>query len=366
MNVSPSIELIWQLAAREAVMGSFKEIEPEHLLAAVFKFSEVTDEELRSMAATQPDVIPHLSAGRGHLRFTLVAHGVPSTTARHRLRERLGDGGAPYAGGEIHRSPRARAVFDAAQRFAREAGAECVDVQHLLQGLIERPTPAIVEILPHEMFPPRASPALNLVKYARDLTDLVTRHRSTASAPSSGEPSPPVSTLASRAATIASALIDVLGHDVKGAVMLIASDGELLTSAMLKTAERLLVPSTLPIELRGRRLMEIVVTRLVDRTSNPQEIIERLAAVFEEGRAVTDTGAWGRPILYLSDLTDRLIGVPPIAAALMTAIRASGTPCLYALSPGAYERYIRPRHDWGQLHVMWLRSPSELDVPSHL
>jgi hypothetical protein len=365
MTLSPSIEVVWQLAAREAILGSFKEIEPEHLLAALFKFSEASDDELRSMTAN-PGIVPHLAAERGHVKSTLVAHGVASTAARHRLRERLGDGGTRYAGGEVHRSPRARAVFDVAQRFVQEAGGACLDVQHLLRGLVERPTPAIVEILgPHAMLPPRVSAAPVLSRYTRDLTDLVSRHRTT-SAASVQEQSAPGSTPAPRAAAIASALIDVLGHDVKGVVILIASDAELLTNAILETAERLLVPSALPVELRGRRLKEIVVTRLVEHATSSQEIVERLRALFEEGSAVTDTGASGSPILYLSDLTDRLLGVPAVSVPLLAAIRAGRTPCLCALSPDAYQRYIRPRRDLGRLHVMWLGSPSEIDVPSQL
>ena len=42
MNLSPSIDLIWRLAAQEMAAGEFDEIQPEHFCMALLKFAEVS------------------------------------------------------------------------------------------------------------------------------------------------------------------------------------------------------------------------------------------------------------------------------------------------------------------------------------
>ena len=42
MNLSPSIDLIWRLAAQEMAAGEFSEIQPEHFCMALLKFAEVS------------------------------------------------------------------------------------------------------------------------------------------------------------------------------------------------------------------------------------------------------------------------------------------------------------------------------------
>ena len=71
MKVSASVEMVMQLAGQEAIAAEFKEIEPEHLLAALLKFSELPTEEMDKIApgstahtwmATQPK--PVFGVGR--------------------------------------------------------------------------------------------------------------------------------------------------------------------------------------------------------------------------------------------------------------------------------------------------------------
>jgi hypothetical protein len=364
MKSSPSIELVWQLAAREDVMTSFKEIGPEHLLGALLKFSEVNDDELRSVAVGL-EVLTSLTAQREHVRTTFAGHGVASTTVRHRLREKLGNGGGTNTSGEIHRSVLARDVFDDAVKSARESGHDALDVEHVLRSLLKRPTPTIAEVLgPYEMLAPHsASAVLGLLKYTRDLTDLVMHH---GSGGSGARPDLQATARGTAAQAIATAVIDVLAREARRCLILVVSDVELLASVILNTAERLMTPAVAPPELRGRRVKEIVVTRLFERIGNPREVAERLTALVANADAVTETGSWGSPILYLCDVANRLTTDPTISIPLLAAIQASQTPCICAVSPSGYERYLLTNRAVSRSHVMWLRSGLEADLPRQL
>lgn len=156
MNYSMSLEIIMSLAGSEAVAGRFREIEPEHLLMAVLKFSEMDPEPLQKAFAAMLD-LDLLREELGQVRALLQSRKIESVAFRRALRISLGKGGGPPPGGNLHRSQAARLLFDGAKEIALTSGTRLVAPVHLLQAILANPTPAVSALLPAPE--PRAQPA---------------------------------------------------------------------------------------------------------------------------------------------------------------------------------------------------------------
>ena len=110
MRPSASVELVLQLAAYEAAASQFAEIEPEHLLAALLRFSELSSEDLLKL-------VPGTAAGReltsetDAVRKTLTERSINSTFVRNSVRARMGTGGVRYQGGRLQRTTASRQIF---------------------------------------------------------------------------------------------------------------------------------------------------------------------------------------------------------------------------------------------------------------
>ena len=169
MKLSPSVHLIWQLAAEEMAAGQFKEIEPEHFCMALLKFAELpaaaveADDEHAETAKT-------IAADAELVREALQRCGIESTRARRKLRRQLGKGGTPHQEEKVHRSAASRALFEAAAAFVAESGGETLTPLHLLTALIQSPTPAIDQAVLGKVPPPSAPAFLLLLdKHGKDL-----------------------------------------------------------------------------------------------------------------------------------------------------------------------------------------------------
>jgi hypothetical protein len=112
MKYSPTIEIVLQLAAREAIAGRHPEIEPEHLLIALLKFAE-TDLKAMLQAGGAPILTPMLDEQQT-LRSVLDERIVDSKLFRRQLRSALGTGKRPPDATAIHRSRAAKRAFAAA------------------------------------------------------------------------------------------------------------------------------------------------------------------------------------------------------------------------------------------------------------
>ncbi|MCI0490706.1 MAG: hypothetical protein L0229_29280 [Blastocatellia bacterium] len=116
MNGIEPIDLLLNVAAREAVLACYREITPAHLLIALSRLSELT-------ADTPVD--------GATLRGEFEKLGIEPTRFRRRLRALLGDGGEGPPERTIHRSPECKAVFALAQAIAVQQGAS-LSPEHLL------------------------------------------------------------------------------------------------------------------------------------------------------------------------------------------------------------------------------------------
>ncbi len=173
MKLSSSIEMIMQLAGQEAVAGEFESIRPEHLLAAVLKFSELPVDEI-AKAAPGSEAAKQLPIEVSALRSEFTTRGIDTTQIRRQLRATLGKGGHPFDGGAIHRSDEARAIFDSAARIADEAVEDTLTASHLFEAVLKAPTKAIAELLSESQRGPvkRASDTPLLDQHGVDLTAL--------------------------------------------------------------------------------------------------------------------------------------------------------------------------------------------------
>lgn len=146
MKLSASVQMVWQLAAREAVAAGYRDIEPEHFLAALLKFAEVPPEELAS-ALGSSDAAAVIADDIRRVKQTLQELSVDTRSARHEIRTRLGAGGQAYTGGVVHRSQSTRALFDAAVTAAERRGEDSLAAPHLLQVLLAAPSPVMTKVL---------------------------------------------------------------------------------------------------------------------------------------------------------------------------------------------------------------------------
>jgi len=150
MKVSASIELVWQLACREAIGGHHEAIEPEHFCMALLKLAELPAEQIGRFSPNGVHVANELIRDAEGLRHVIGSAGFSSTEVRRQLRKALGKGGAAYDGGEMHRSDDSRALFDDAARLADEAGSEALTPEYLFAALIMKPTSLIAQIVQRE------------------------------------------------------------------------------------------------------------------------------------------------------------------------------------------------------------------------
>jgi ATP-dependent metalloprotease FtsH len=147
MRTSPSLEVIMNLAAFETVSANFADIEPEHILMGVLKFSEFGDIPANALIGGRTVQETFQSEVRD-LRRTLNDYGIDSTQLRRKSRAVMGDGGSPYRNGVIHRSMEAKRIFSSASQICIEERAGELNSIHLLKAVIANPTDRLVSLDP--------------------------------------------------------------------------------------------------------------------------------------------------------------------------------------------------------------------------
>jgi ATP-dependent Clp protease ATP-binding subunit ClpA len=176
MELSPGVELVWSLAGREMVLARTQEVEPEHFLCALLKFSEMDDSDLEKVASG-PSVAKELVTERDEVRAFLKDRSLSSAHCRHDLRRVMGRGSHEHTGGSIHRSDASRQLFEQAARLARQDRSQ-LESRHLLQALLDSPTPAMAKVMggresraPAPVEPEALPPFVD--QYIQDLAKLV-------------------------------------------------------------------------------------------------------------------------------------------------------------------------------------------------
>jgi hypothetical protein len=156
MNRSLSLEIVLNLAAREAMAGDFAEIGPEHLFMGLLRLPEVDLSSLRNAFSGEPKVEDLEGEIQEVLAF-LGKRGLDFTSLRREIRKAMGRGKTVFKGGAIHRSPESRRLFALAEARCREVHGALVTAPHLLWAIIEHPSALLAKFLgdPGEVRGPR-------------------------------------------------------------------------------------------------------------------------------------------------------------------------------------------------------------------
>ena len=340
MKISSAIELIWNLAAQEAVAGEFREIEPEHLCIAILKFAEISPQEEKIAQVRQ------MGEEIRAVRMQIDSQRVDTTIARRRLRTMIGTGGQPYAGGGMHRSQASREIFDAAATLADTTGSEVLLVSHLWSALLACPTEAILQVMGDKTIgaPVRSASTPLLNEGGRDWIQFVTESKAPAGTDRFSE---------------AKALVRALSRSSGKSVLLIVDDSDAATRVFARLAQMMTMRDCPP-ALKGRCLLEVPL--IVTRGESPSRITERLEQLLFEA-------SHNRIILILSSIAqDTNYSVPGEAIDLIQSTIADGkVQCIWCVSRQTYESLcgsetVRRR----RAEVIWVGGERTQEIPKEL
>lgn len=348
MDPGLSIQIIWPLAAEEAIAGEFEFIEPAHMLNAVLKFAELEDRQFKRMV--DDDTIAGLLGGaRNAVRAMLQEHAVDvpegSAAIRRALRERMGQGGHGQQRGRIiHRSEAAREVSNAAEDVAQMAGERRWEAVHLLAGLLEAPGPRIATVLVEfgaAVGQSRASTPL-LQAYGRDLTAEAREAERPADADEKTDP-------------VCRVLLDeLLGANTRS--VLLVQTGERAPDEVLERLARLFVSDAPPKGSGGKRIIEISLAPLVERTDTTETLEVRLAGLLREAAEA------GNVILWFSAFHRYFaMECPGLLRLLEQDFAHTERIAIVSMSEAGYNEYIKSNPAWkAMFHVVWIHETKVL------
>lgn len=175
MEPDLSIQIVWPLAAHEAISANFEFIEPSHLFLALLKFAELEERHLNKIIADAKETGQILSQ-RNQIRSKLADYSIRAPDScksiRYNLRKRLGRGRHQHDGKSvIHRSESARDIFKIAIVAAQKDGVRQWSAIYLLEALFKHPAREIKDVLVNagiSVFV-KSVPTPYLNKYGRDL-----------------------------------------------------------------------------------------------------------------------------------------------------------------------------------------------------
>lgn len=346
MKLSVSLELVWQLAAREAIAGEFAEIEPEHMFMAVLKFSEMPSQGMANLGIA-PEVATLLSSDVEAVRQELESCSIDSTQVRRKLRTLLGKGGAPYSGGAMHRSPDSRTLFTTAATLAAETRSSTMTAVHILKALTATPTARIAQTINTSPQPPNrpplALPQINAL--GRDLC---------APAASSKDMT------ASRETRQAEcrALLQALGQQGRKSILLLTDQDQTAMDVVVAAAQAIATKKA-PQPLQKRRLID--VSTLADWLSTEKR--QAITKLFAETSSAPEV------ILYLPPIPfqDHPAAWSDCDAFLKSYWKDGSVQCISRMGPESYERLIKKDKSWKQMvEVLYIRDTTQETLPQEL
>ncbi|MFW6119009.1 MAG: Clp protease N-terminal domain-containing protein [Planctomycetota bacterium] len=345
MKTSASIELIWNLAAREAIAAQSQEIEPEHFFEALMKFAELPVEEVRNLSPGA-EVARELASEVEAVRQELASRSIDSTQARRGLRARLGTGEAQYDGGQMHRSQASRELFDAAARLADDLAGEALLANHFLLVLLESPTETISEVLGAAgtgMPKPSDTPLLD--DHGQDLTKMAAEGMLLGVEGRDAE---------------CKALCQALARKDTRSVLLIG-DSDDAAKAVVMTLLNAVARRETPAVLRRRRFVD--VSELDPYGPDGTEAVKGLEQLLAEAACADEL----------------VLLIPPLEAARegepgrqwidqLSEVLAKRCPqCICRVAPDAFESHVKPDPKIQRaVRLMWIQAESASEIPWEL
>lgn len=337
MKLSASTELLWQLAGKEAIAAKFKEIEPEHFWMALLKFAELPVEQTEKIAAGA-EAAKQLAADVRTLRDALAKRNIDCTRARREIRAKLGQGKHAFDGGQIHRAPASRDLFDAAARMADEMN-EVITPNHLFQALLIAPSDYVREVL---------GEAAQASKLPLANTPLLNEHHKDLNDPSGHWQEREVEK---------NALVQALAQPKCRCVFFVSDNDRHVSSVVFNLAHTL---SKCAETLKDHPVFNLVALKPAGQGEN--ELLDLWERLFAEA-----TGTH-KAILY----------IPPLEMSEESRVREwlhvvkewlgkGGFRCVGRISPEVYLKWIKPDPAWRSLsQSMWIQRESQMELPREL
>jgi ATP-dependent Clp protease ATP-binding subunit ClpA len=350
MKLSPSIDLIWRLAAGEMAAGELKEIEPEHFCMALLKFAELPAAAIEA-DDEQAEIAKAIAADVELVREALEKCGIESTRARRKLRSQLGKGGIPHEDGEVHRSAASRALFESAAHQAQEFGCYAVTPIHLLTALMQSPTPAIAQAVLRKatpLPPPAALPLLD--NHGKDLVKEAADGRLKGGAASEAQ---------------GKAVLQVLLQKERKSVLLVSHDDSFTERIAISVALAIAVKEP-PAGLRGRRLIDIGDLPLKGLQISPQreaEELERLRALLAEAASHPEI------ILLVPEIEaeDKSVWGGLWTHLLRETLAKGAVQFICRVAPAVFKEHLCKDPMWKRkAEAIWLESAAFGSVPREL
>lgn len=346
MKVSATIELVWQLAAKESIACEFKEIEPEHFLIGLLKFSELPVEDVNRVGGGAA-AARELAAAVASVREVLAERSIDTKQLRRDLRSRLGKGGCPQEGGQKHRSAASRTLMECAARLAADAGSEVLLPIHLLQACLASPTPVMAEMLGGavggDVTRREGTPQLD--KAGNDLTKLAAAGKIEASA---------------ERRTECRALLGLLAETTRKSVLLVSENAEVAGSVWATAACALVGDKHERAGMESRRMVDI--SKLSPRTGQEESAVSTFDDLLAEAAARPDI------ILILPQLNvPGRGGEDEWIERLRSALAAGSPQCICHAVPSTLKEILRADAAFGRrVNIMHVRGNRISVIPDEL
>jgi cell division protease FtsH len=139
MRLSPSFTLIMSIAINECYLTQRKEIEPEHILMALLKFSEFTEKTFQ-IITNEPKFRAVLAHDLNPIKSFFSSRNLETTVVRRKIRSLMGIGSDFVKGKVVHRSILTKKLFGIGFQISVEEKNDCLGPVHLLYALLAFPT----------------------------------------------------------------------------------------------------------------------------------------------------------------------------------------------------------------------------------
>jgi len=339
MRITLSIELIWQIAAQEAVVGEFNEIFPEHFFLALLKFAELPSEEITKFAQ-DPVEWDCLDFDIGSINVRLQKLNIESTPVRKKIRALLGNGGNQYKGGPLHRSNLSRKLFKDAANLAYEENYNSITPAHLLETIISSPSLIVKNAIGTSSIKSVGMLSLTplLDKFGKNLIAMA----------SSGE----ISGTAGRSAE-QNLLIRLLSEKGHKSIFLIHESTKSFQDVINNLAIAI-HKKEIPSSLNNKKLIDITVLKDHRNSQNNSGITSWQLA--EEASRVNN-------IILIRGIADNQNDF----LRFKLGLKNKSFQNIIAITPGEYQDFIQSDREWRDLaHFIWISDDKIGEIPDEL
>jgi ATP-dependent Clp protease ATP-binding subunit ClpA len=362
MKPGISIQIVWPLAAQEAIASEFEFIEPSHLFLGVLKFAELEGRHIEQLLH-DPETTGPLTAERDDVRAKLNKSSIEvpdkSKSIRHRLRKRLGKGGHPYDGQRvIHRSPASREVFQKAEDAARNLDSSIWCAVHLLEALLEISSSEINAVLLEEGISPMGA-AIDtpyLDKYGRDLTAQAAQNRKQLG--KNQEPD-------IEKDPVCKVVMDYLFGREKTSILLIQK-GERSAGEVVEYIGKYFAGPSAPPAAKGKKIVEIYGSdeAMIGEPLDLQQIEKELSMMFQEAIQASNIIMFFRYFYHYFYHHKEAKPIARILDFLKDNIAKGKLQCIFAIDEDNYLKLEREDSVWKKLlRIVWIH---DIKVPLQL